>query len=47
MSQKIPRLAGGAYVERGSDPLDGRKVLLSITEAGRAELSQPARVGSP
>ena len=35
LSRLVDRLAERGFVERGSDPADGRSVLLSLTDAGR------------
>jgi DNA-binding MarR family transcriptional regulator len=36
LSRLVDRLAGRGLVERRTDPADGRSVLLSLTDAGRA-----------
>jgi len=43
LSRLVDRLAERGFVERRPDPVDGRSVLLSLTEAGRAEQSQIGR----
>ena len=43
LSRLVDRLADRGFVERRPDPADGRSVLLSLTEAGRAEQSQIGR----
>src|SRR5271170_1760667 len=40
MTQLISRLEDAGQVRRGSDPDDGRVVLVAITDAGRATLAQ-------
>ena len=40
MSQTIAELAAADLVARTPDPTDGRRVLVGLTEAGRATLSQ-------
>jgi DNA-binding MarR family transcriptional regulator len=39
MTQLITRLEKDGLAERGSDPADGRAVVVSITEAGRAAVA--------
>jgi len=43
LSRLMDRLAERGLVERRPDPADGRSILLSLTEAGRAEQSQIGR----
>jgi DNA-binding MarR family transcriptional regulator len=43
LSRLVDRLADRGLVERRSDPADGRSVLLSLTEAGRAAQRQIGR----
>jgi DNA-binding MarR family transcriptional regulator len=43
LSRLADRLAGRGLVERRPDPADGRSVLLSLTEAGRAVQRQIGR----
>jgi DNA-binding MarR family transcriptional regulator len=43
LSRLVDRLAGRGLVERRPDPADGRSVLLSLTEAGRAAQRQIGR----
>jgi DNA-binding MarR family transcriptional regulator len=40
MTQLITRLEKDGLAERGSDPADGRVVVVSITEAGRADVQR-------
>jgi DNA-binding MarR family transcriptional regulator len=39
MTGLVGRLAAGGLVERAADPADGRGVLVSVTEDGRAVLA--------
>jgi DNA-binding MarR family transcriptional regulator len=43
LSRLVDRLAERGFVERRPDPADGRSVLLSLTEAGRAVQRQIGR----
>ena len=43
LSRLVDRLADRGFVERRPDPADGRSVLLSLTEAGRAAQRQIGR----
>jgi DNA-binding MarR family transcriptional regulator len=43
LSRLVDRLAERGLVERRSDPADGRSILLSLTEAGRAVQRQVGR----
>ena len=40
MTQLVSRLEKEGFAERGNDPADGRVVMVSITEAGRAEVER-------
>ena len=43
LSRLVDRLADRGFIERRPDPADGRSVLLSLTEAGRAAQRQIGR----
>jgi DNA-binding MarR family transcriptional regulator len=43
MTTLISRLEGQGLVQRQSDPLDGRAVVVALTRAGRAELERMTR----
>jgi DNA-binding MarR family transcriptional regulator len=40
MTQLVTRLEKDGLAERGSDPTDGRVVVVSITEAGRTSVAR-------
>jgi DNA-binding MarR family transcriptional regulator len=40
MTQLVTRLEKDGLAQRGSDPADGRVVIVSITEAGRAAVGR-------